>query len=325
MDQEHWIFDHQSTDSFAFNDIELASDDFTLELRFGELHRFEDIPMSYYEEDPGVLIDLTEFGGSLLLLRGLQLDDVTADMFHGLVSIPNGEEMQVGDHNANDRFAIDVEEDATYIVDFRKYYDLIDLSGFDDVSFDDLTITAREDGKGSTIDLTEVGGGVIHLIGINPDEITVYFFNGLDGLTLNRDEQSITGSDDDDTLVASPLYNRLDGGEGDDTLIAVEGVWNETFMTGGKGADTFVFMPDSERSTGQITDFNPLEDIIDLSAFLDITDFSELSMTQDGDNVVLDLSEYGGGEIVLQNTTVDAVTEDAFELHEETTAEGASA
>ena len=175
----------------AFNDIEVDSDDFTLELSFDELHRFEDIPMSYYEEDPGVLIDPTEFGGPQILLRGLQLEDVTADMFDGLVSIPDGEELMTGVDNVNDVFTIDAEEDATFIVDFRKFHDWSDLSGFD-VSFDDLTITAREDGKGSTIDLTDVGGGVIQLIGINPDEITQHFFNGLDGLTRSRDDRITT-------------------------------------------------------------------------------------------------------------------------------------
>ena len=50
-----------------------------------------------------------------------------------------------------------------------------------------------------------------------------------------------------------------------------------------------------------ITDFNDGDDNIDLTAFEDITSFNDLSLEQQGDDVVIDLSEQGGGTIVLSD------------------------
>ena len=50
-----------------------------------------------------------------------------------------------------------------------------------------------------------------------------------------------------------------------------------------------------------ITDFNDGDDNIDLMAFEDITSFNDLSLEQQGDDVVIDLSEQGGGTIVLSD------------------------
>ena len=80
------------------------------------------------------------------------------------------------------------------------------------------------------------------------------------------------------------------GGEGDDQL------------TGGAGADTFVFTPD--HGTDTITDFTDGEDTIDLSAFAGITGFGDLQVTADGAAAVIDLTSYGGGTVRLEDTDV---------------------
>ena len=77
-----------------------------------------------------------------------------------------------------------------------------------------------------------------------------------------------------------------DGASGDDTL------------TGGAGADHFVFDPNHGNDV--VTDFTDGEDLIDLSAFSTISGFSDLTMTSDENGVTIDLTAHGGGTIVLQ-------------------------
>ena len=102
----------------------------------------------------------------------------------------------------------------------------------------------------------------------------------------------IVGSDDSD--------DTLQGGTSDDT------------MTGGTGADTFVFAANHGADT--ITDFTDGDDTIDLSAFSDIADFDDISgkITQDGDDTVIDLADFGGGTITLEGFTSTDLTADDF-------------
>ena len=79
----------------------------------------------------------------------------------------------------------------------------------------------------------------------------------------------------------------LFGGSGDDTL---NGGAGNDWLVGGEGNDT-------------ITDFTDGEDMIDLSAFSSISGFSDLTITQDGDDTVIDLGAHGGGEITLEDFT----------------------
>ena len=77
-----------------------------------------------------------------------------------------------------------------------------------------------------------------------------------------------------------------DGTSGNDTL------------TGGAGADAFIFGPDHGNDV--ITDFTNGEDVIDLSAFSTISNFSDLTITSDENGVAIDLGVHGGGTILLQ-------------------------
>ena len=85
------------------------------------------------------------------------------------------------------------------------------------------------------------------------------------------------------------------GGEDKDTLNGGEG---DDLMDGGPGADTFVFEPGN--GNDYIMDFTSGEDMIDLSAFDGIPsgNISDI-ITDDGDNAVINLSNFGGGTITL--------------------------
>ncbi len=98
------------------------------------------------------------------------------------------------------------------------------------------------------------------------------------------------------------------GGAGDDTL---DGGRGSDFLCGGSGNDTFVFTNDSSSGgdLDTIGDFSD-GDTIQLSGFTGIDDFSDLKgriTARDGSDTVIDLTDVGGGLIVLEDVTqVDA-------------------
>ena len=97
-----------------------------------------------------------------------------------------------------------------------------------------------------------------------------------------------------------------DGASGDDTL------------TGGAGADTFVFDPNHGNDV--VTDFTDGEDVIDLSEFSTISGFSDLTVTSDENGVTIDLTAHGGGTILLQGFDIDDLDAEDF-LFRDTRAE----
>ena len=153
------------------------------------------------------------------------------------------------------------------------------------------TLDLRTDSTGQRVDL-------------RPEGISdVYGLTG--NLVIARDtliEIFVAGSGNDEVIVsaaANHLQGRggdddLKGGSGDDVL---EGGAGDDKLNGGPGDDTFVFAPEGGNNT--ITDFTDGDNSIDLSAFEDIETFNDLSLEQQGDNVVIDLSDYAGGTIVL--------------------------
>ena len=94
-------------------------------------------------------------------------------------------------------------------------------------------------------------------------------------------------------LRAIPVDDRLYGGAGDDTL------------TGGWGTDTFVFAAGHGDDT--ITDFFLGGDKIDLTQITGITSFDDLTISADGDDIVIDLTAHNGGTIRLENRAIDGV------------------
>ena len=87
-----------------------------------------------------------------------------------------------------------------------------------------------------------------------------------------------------------------------------------TFLTGAAGADIFTF--DRGDGTDIVTDFDTAEDQIDLSSFATLDSFADLMMSQSGNDVVIDLTEQGGGQITLQNVVLADLTADSFSFRE---------
>ena len=117
--------------------------------------------------------------------------------------------------------------------------------------------------------------------------------------------EHIEGSDFNDVLGGNSDANHLAGGKGNDGLWGssgddvLEGGAGDDKLNGGPGDDTFIFAPEGGNDT--ITDFTDSDDSIDLSAFEDIETFNDLSLEQQEDDVVIDLSDYAGGTIVLSD------------------------
>ncbi len=89
----------------------------------------------------------------------------------------------------------------------------------------------------------------------------------------DADGHTIAGTAGHDVLIASPTggRDRLEGGEGNDTLVSGQ---SGTDLTGGAGADLFVLNPSS--TLHRIFDFEPGVDRLDLSGFLNLRNPGQL-------------------------------------------------
>ncbi len=177
------------------------------------------------------------------------------------------------------------------ITDFDGANDKINLTAlyhaltWEQLSATFSTVTDEDNNvTGVLIDLTAYGGGTITLEGVT-------------------DTSSLT----EDMF---ELYT-LTGGEGDDSI---QGGTSDDTLTGNAGADTFVFAHNNGDDT--VTDFTDGEDLIDLSAFTGITGFSDLAVTQDNNNVVIDLSAHNGGTITLENVNLADLDAADFTFYE---------
>ncbi|MCY3670792.1 MAG: hypothetical protein OXH14_06880 [Alphaproteobacteria bacterium] len=92
------------------------------------------------------------------------------------------------------------------------------------------------------------------------------------------------------------------------------GIIGGGLTSGEDGPDTFVFVPGNGQDT--IRNFTDGEDTIDLSAFDGISAFSDLTATQDGEDVVIDLSDNGGGSITIENFSLSDLDDEDFIFHD---------
>ena len=122
---------------------------------------------------------------------------------------------------------------------------------------------------------------------------------------------------DDDPNEASVTFflvsggdDTLSGGAGDDML---DGGYGNDELSGGLGADVFVFAHDSGQDV--VTDFRIDEDSIDLSALDGIGALDDLTLQQQGDDLVIDLLAHGGGEITLQDVNEADLSDTHFIFH----------
>ena len=160
-------------------------------------------------------------------------------------------------------------------------------------------------------DHIKAGGGEDTVVGLGGND-TIEGEGGNDALLGSGGDDSLDGGAGDDYLSGGDDNDTIDGGGDDDFIWGGQG--NDS-MTGGDGADTFHFRP-GETGTDTIVDFNTAEDAIDLSRLSKLSSFTDLSMSQDGDDVLIDLTGQGGGTIRLEGVTLSSLTADHFEFRE---------
>ena len=191
--------------------------------------------------------------------------------------------------NGSDTFKFASGDGDDEVFSFDTDTDKIDLSAFSSIaSMDDLDIsTVGTNNENTEIDLP--GNG----------EITIYGVNESNPLTADNfifHDRPVNGTSSSNVLEGDLYNNTMDGEGGDDEMYGGEdkdilnGGEGDDLMDGGPGADTFVFEPGN--GNDYIMDFTSGEDMIDLSAFDDITsgNISDI-ITDDGDNAVINLSK----------------------------------
>ena len=147
-----------------------------------------------------------------------------------------------------------------------------------------------------------------------PGTDTVTYSSSREGVTVNLGEgiiergeadgdvfvsiENVEGSIYDDVLEGDNGANRISGGSGNDLL------------KGGEGADQFVFgefvyqyMFADVDDNDIILDFTDNEDLIDLT-FYGLSGFDKLTISSDPNAVIIDLSDHGGGTILLEDFNI---------------------
>ena len=123
---------------------------------------------------------------------------------------------------------------------------------------------------------------------------------------------TLGGNGGNDKLHGDAGNDKLYGDDGDDTLVGGGG---DDDMTGGGGNDTFVFGPGNgndviiniEVGTAATATSNRAGDSIDLRAFgIDADDLPGLLSERAG-NVIVNLEDYGGGRITIQDQTIEGL------------------
>ena len=153
-------------------------------------------------------------------------------------------------------------------------------------------------------------------------DVTYTDADGVEQTETLPDVENLIGSSHNDILAGDRRDNRLDGGAGDDTLYGgpgggddvmtggtghdrlfggqgadiLDGGPGDDTLAGGLGSDVFVFGPGNGADI--VTDFSGGMDKIDLTSF-DIDSITDIAMTTGDDGVALDLSDIGGGSILL--------------------------
>ena len=137
--------------------------------------------------------------------------------------------------------------------------------------------------------------------------------SGDDILEGGRDNDVLTGFHGNDTLRGDEGNDRLRAGQGDDTLEGgpgndtLQGAGGDDLLNGGGGNDAFygnagadVFVFDRGNGHDVIRDFADGEDIIDLTAFGLVNGLDDVGITAYQGGARLDLSEHGGGSILVK-------------------------
>ena len=227
--------------------------------------------------------DWLEGGAGADLLRGGAGTDVASYRNSGAgVAVRLHSGTLSGGNAEGDRFVgVEVVEylDAEGEMQQQEVPDIEDLTGsaFDDILAGDLRDNRLDGGAGNDILYGGPGGGADLLRG-GPGDDRLY------------------GGVGADALEGGPGADRLHGGTGDDVLY------------GGPGADIFVFAPGD--GNDYISDFRFGNDRIDLTAFEDIRTPGDLDISEQEGDLLIDLSDRGGGQLTLHGLDEEDLTAD---------------
>lgn len=101
-------------------------------------------------------------------------------------------------------------------------------------------------------------------------------------LTSDPGGSTVTGGNDNDLIAGLAGNDVLSGASGDDILVDGAGI---DILSGGAGADVFVFTDDG--LADYITDYNPAEDVLDLSGFGLLYSVSQLGIQSTASGAIL--------------------------------------
>ena len=133
---------------------------------------------------------------------------------------------------------------------------------------------------------------------------------GNDTLFGGEGNEIIAGDAGNDFLYGGTGNDHIYGGTGSDVIDGGAGndgmSGDNSIGSGFSGSeDTFVFQQGHGNDT--ISMFKDGEDKIDLTAFTEITSFDDLTIRTASDGVVIDLTEYGGGTIRFEPSSVEGI------------------
>ncbi|MEL6235256.1 MAG: hypothetical protein AAFR46_12690 [Pseudomonadota bacterium] len=156
----------------------------------------------------------------------------------------------------------------------------------------------------------------------------VFLNDGADRFVGGEGDDRVFGGTENDVLVGGGGNDLLRGGEGIDLLNGaagddrifgdngndrINGGTGNDILTGGAGIDFFIFSENN--GADRITDFTNGQDRLNLAAFEFASAAEVLAVSeQRGTAVALDLSEVGGGEILLLNTDIGVLNAADFIL-----------
>lgn len=148
-------------------------------------------------------------------------------------------------------------------------------------------------------------------------------------LTGNDGANLLVGRDGADTLIGSGGIDTLSGGNGDDTLLGgsgddilfgldgadtLNGGAGDDRLLGGTDADLDVFVFEDGFGIDRIVDFDPGEDIIDLSGVSEITDFTDLDLNHMSQMGAHTRITDGADVIILIDTIASTLTAGDFDF-----------
>ena len=219
----------------------------------------------------------------------------------------------ISDYNVGDHDSIeDFESDNGEIIDLTAFEDLTSFATLQTLmteSNGDVTIQLNEDYSFEIKDIAIADLTADHFL------LATVHIDGSDAYGY------LVGSDDNDTLNGYGGYDYLVGNAGNDTLYGGDGFDNleggvgSDVYYGGAGADYFMIDAYNAGDEDVIADFNSSEgDLIDLTAFDDITDFETLTalMIEDSGDVMIKFdNDYS---VVISNTQITNLIADDFIL-----------